>query len=815
MSKARRQGEDQILKLVVTALAQNQPSGLAEVLKGIAAATNSYGAMLWQLAPPDSSRRDWLFVLADWFPQSLPSRIHEIPLFKSATGEAVRWQETRNIENVNDEAVHHDRFLREAGISVFCSLPITLDDGEPLTSRGAVNLYRQQPVPYAAADLRLAERLASLVPSLHRSIRGRVSVNLLAAVNDELGAADKKPAEEPLSRYAVRKVVAKICQRVSASFQCLETSVFLEDRLERPGRFDLEATTWPKGRARFKKKTYHAQGEEGATAWPLEHGKHVILFDLDGFADASVQRQYPGLTWKDSLQIKSTMRELLGKRPGERLTPLSFIASPVSWGDQVCGVIRCSCPRNGPFYFTHRDLGLLDLVAAQLGRFWGNWLSRSELQEDLRSLDELVRSMIELNSFVHTELTRTDPAPRRIFTEALRVTGDVIKDAHITDVRLVDAKTQELYFAAFHGAAWTQGNRDTVNARRTRRFPLDGSERSAGYHVFSTGEVHMVDDPASEPNYAKSFDDTMRMIVAPLRVSSQTPAEVLGLLDIRSTADRDFPRYAKPIASLLGRQLGLYQFLAKTIGDLQTAIGARERLFESQAQVFADMDHQFKSPIIQAHARVQALLRSVGDDERLKPQILAIRGLCAKAKRVSMNSGLFAALARGETPKAAKQTLAGSEIAKLLIEAGMDNRLMINPAREVHAFVETAGLEVVHAVSIDRDLLEQAVNNVLDNAFKYSYPHTQIVISGGATEKGRFSISIVNEGIPIRAAEVHSCTKYGWQSEWAKGYSDTGSGIGLWVVDHIMKIHDGSLQIEPTRGRKTEVRLLFPMAART
>ena len=42
-----------------------------------------------------------------------------------------------------------------------------------------------------------------------------------------------------------------------------------------------------------------------------------------------------------------------------------------------------------------------------------------------------------------------------------------------------------------------------------------------------------------------------------------------------------------------------------------------------------------------------------------------------------------------------------------------------------------------------------------------------------------------------------------------------GSGIGLWIVDEIMKAHGGVLEIIPTTPERiTRIRLLFPIARR-
>jgi signal transduction histidine kinase len=42
-----------------------------------------------------------------------------------------------------------------------------------------------------------------------------------------------------------------------------------------------------------------------------------------------------------------------------------------------------------------------------------------------------------------------------------------------------------------------------------------------------------------------------------------------------------------------------------------------------------------------------------------------------------------------------------------------------------------------------------------------------------------------------------------------------GSGIGLWIVDHIMKAHEGELIVVPTTSDGiTEVKLVFPSIER-
>ena len=100
--------------------------------------------------------------------------------------------------------------------------------------------------------------------------------------------------------------------------------------------------------------------------------------------------------------------------------------------------------------------------------------------------------------------------------------------------------------------------------------------------------------------------------------------------------------------------------------------------------------------------------------------------------------------------------------------------------------------------------------NVLDNAFKYSSRNTKVRISGELSGTGRFYILVSNHGTRLHATEVQRCTERGWRSELAKLTTGEGAGIGLWIVNNIMTAHKGDLEISPTVGGRTEVKLIFP-----
>ena len=802
-----------VINFVSTALSQDRLSGVSEILKEIAHSVDAFGCVLWQVTPdskldakpPEGS----LFVLSQWLQDNSFAAVYDLPL-KSVSGEAVLTQKPVNVDDIFKHTLNVlTPFQQAAGIKTMCSLPITFFDG----LKGTVNVYRNEAKPFSPEEVQTVEQLASLVPALYETVRDKVSLDLISSIDEIINNAEFQSRNQPLSADEVKGVFKSITDQMAVIFNCLEVSLFLHVSLETPGLYELMATTWP---LEIKKTIYSNDKEEGVTAWVLCKRKPVKIFDLVNFDrdKEEIAKNYPNIVWCDSLIIEPSARDLLGLDRAAQLPPVSFMAAPIVIGDEVLGVIRCARVQGGPSYFDDRDLNLLILVAAQVGRYAANWLGRREMQRENESWQALVRSVTKLNQFVQRELMREKPDELRIFDEALKLTSTVIPGAEVMDVRLLNNEGK-LYYATTRGQAWHEGTDAEINERRERKFSLTGEE-SAGAHVFNTGQLYVVEDAENDQYYKKAFPFIKRMIIAPISVEN----EKFGVLDIRALRESDFPRHAEAIAELLGQQLGLYHYLSNSIGKLRTAeialkknVSSVERMQKEQAEAFENLGHQLKSPIYQAYARIQALLNDEQTDGKSRSQLQAVRGLWGKAKRVAMSTGLFAKLARQEMLEPAKRRLEYEYLIKVLSETASDHELLTDPLRGIRFRVDRRSYDVLRLVNveIDHELLEQAINNLLDNAAKYSYPETRIDVTWGLTRADRFHITVLNKGLQIRPEDVRDVRNRGWRGRLAAVTTGEGSGIGLWIVENIMQAHNGELVVIPTTANGvTEIKLVFP-----
>jgi signal transduction histidine kinase len=785
------------------------------MLRDIAESFRAFGCILWEVSPLSdltaAEPAGYLFVLAQWFPNELICTIHDLP-FHSATGTAVLGGEPVNISNAaTDSRAYRYPFLVENGIGSFCCVPLAFFDGK----RGSLNLYRQEVDPFSEAELSQIAEAAAIIPSLYQALLNGFSLDLLTKINELLRETQIQDEEGGLSHGAARSRVAELSTLVADAFRCLEATVLLEHVSKAPGIFEVVGTTWP---GKLKKSSYRASSRQGLTGWVLDKARAVNIFDLAHFErdHAQIWRRYRGIRWGGQDRLMEVVRAYFPRGANDTLPPLSFMAVPIVIGKRVIGAVRCSIPIKDPFYFADRELELLHLVADQIGQFWNSLSTRHAMEQENRSWKSLVESIGKLNHFAYRELNREIPEEGRIFAEALRVTTSAIEGSDIIDVRLLDSASKELFFFEPSGKAWDEGAADEIASRKAKRFPVGpGKPGSAGAYVYQTRKVRVMDDVRRDPYYSETFPSTKRMIVAPIRVEDA----FFGVLDIRGIGINIFPQHAHLMAELLGDQLGLYHYLASTIGklrqaeaDLKNKVDELRKTQRQETQTYEDLAHQLKSPILLAHARAQDIIQSDLQGDKLRGALLAIRGLCGKAKRATLSVGLFADLARERSLQLNLSNLRHFEAVKLLTEATIDQEQLLDPDRHIRFHLDRDSLMVLRNLNVmaDRDLLEQAISNLLDNAAKYSFSNSVVRIYAGVTGTRRFHITVANEGVPIRAAEVSKAIVRGWRGDKARLVTGDGSGIGLWIVHNIMQAHRGDLVISPTTAKDyTEVKLVF------
>ena len=109
----------------------------------------------------------------------------------------------------------------------------------------------------------------------------------------------------------------------------------------------------------------------------------------------------------------------------------------------------------------------------------------------------------------------------------------------------------------------------------------------------------------------------------------------------------------------------------------------------------------------------------------------------------------------------------------------------------------------------DRDLLVLVFRNLLDNALKFSAPEQGVEVR--VTEDGHTAmIDIIDTGSGIPAGEIDHIFEELYRGENARGVP--GSGLGLKLVERIILLHAGSIQVRSKQGRGSVFTIRLPLA---
>ena len=101
--------------------------------------------------------------------------------------------------------------------------------------------------------------------------------------------------------------------------------------------------------------------------------------------------------------------------------------------------------------------------------------------------------------------------------------------------------------------------------------------------------------------------------------------------------------------------------------------------------------------------------------------------------------------------------------------------------------------------------------NILDNAVKFTPSGGKISISAVQDDSGFVVVKVTDTGMGIQKREIPRLGERFYRADKTRSRELGGTGLGLSIVKHLMKAHNGSIDIESQVGRGTTVSLAFPI----
>jgi two-component system, OmpR family, sensor histidine kinase BaeS len=240
-----------------------------------------------------------------------------------------------------------------------------------------------------------------------------------------------------------------------------------------------------------------------------------------------------------------------------------------------------------------------------------------------------------------------------------------------------------------------------------------------------------------------------------------------------------------------------FRQLARTMARLAVTLKREE---ETRRETISDLAHELRTPMAGLRGRIEAAQDGVLTDI---PALLA--SMHADVLRLGRLMEDVESLARAQQPG-------------LLMDRKPVNlaELARARARAFEEYYRTAGIRFfadIEPVSTmgDAERLGQIIDNLLSNALRYTDEGGRVILRvlAGRTQA---IIEVADTGVGISPEDLPRVFDRFWRAEKSRSRATGGSGLGLALVQELVRAHDGRIDVESMAGRGSRFRVHLPIA---
>ncbi len=398
----------------------------------------------------------------------------------------------------------------------------------------------------------------------------------------------------------------------------------------------------------------------------------------------------------------------------------------------------------------------------------------------------------ELELMVEVTCRLTSTLDQERLLKLISTTAAELVDCEDASIILKDRWTGELVFLAAASAKSEE--------LKKMRFPIEGS---IGGTVFKTQEPLIVQDTGSDPRHYNEVDsaidfETQSILAVPM-MFRERPIGVLEAINKRN--GRKFSDHDVQILSTLAAQAAVAIENARLVKDLREANARLAELDQLKSDFIAIASHELRTPLtlILGYA---TLLREEASEETSQ-QLDVVLEAATQLK------GLIEDMVNLSSLEAGSAELN-------LVEFSLQSLVRECIQAQQH-FAATKSLEIRSSlpeteipVRADRGKIGIALNNLLNNAIKYTPAGGHILVSV-RLQAGMVAVSVTDTGIGIPKDQVYRIFERFHQVESHLTRNQGGMGLGLSIARGMIELHGGRIWVDSEEGQGSCFTFVLPI----
>jgi signal transduction histidine kinase len=259
-------------------------------------------------------------------------------------------------------------------------------------------------------------------------------------------------------------------------------------------------------------------------------------------------------------------------------------------------------------------------------------------------------------------------------------------------------------------------------------------------------------------------------------------------------------------AWMLGSMLLLTAVIAAAAG---WTLSRRIALNELSNDALTTVAHEMKTPLSSTRMLLDTLLekRYRGGPVQVEEYLRLMMGENQRLERLVGSFQMLGHLERSHGPGSGLK-LAPVNAADVIATACAQ---LAPRWRESGSTVQVEMAEPPPVLHGDEEALTAALVNLLDNAAKYSAPGQQITVRAASSAHGTL-LEVADHGIGIPAEEQERIFERFYQSDRRLARTHEGCGLGLSIVQSVVRLHGGTITVKSAPGRGSTFTMWLPLA---
>ena len=224
-----------------------------------------------------------------------------------------------------------------------------------------------------------------------------------------------------------------------------------------------------------------------------------------------------------------------------------------------------------------------------------------------------------------------------------------------------------------------------------------------------------------------------------------------------------------------------------------------EKSFHAERQFTSDASHELRTPITVILAECDRARRKCETKEDFLQSITVIEEQGQRMSHLVQELLGLTRLQQGTTRYPLQKADLSSFAAACCEEFMPADDRGITLTTDIQPEVQT---------TFNPSLMQRALYNLLQNAYKYGKPGGHITVTVRPEGRGA-AISVADDGIGIDKVDQDKIWQRFWQADPSRG-EDGGSGLGLSMVQEITLFHGGQATVDSTPGQGSTFTLTLP-----